>query len=185
MIARQADWVTEDVTGSLDEIDWGSLALSLDALDLVDTRKGQLALARIIGVERLQAAVDWYIAGRPGAELARFALWRLQPPAARDRCVEVWRSAQEPIQRQLAVELLRVVATSEDLGLIGEFLDDEDEGVQVWGVGVLDQLIWSRQVEPEDAAALLEIAANHPNKDVRERCEFIREVVRDRDVAGG
>lgn len=162
------------------EIDWENLATQLDALSSVSTRKGQLALAEIIGTDRLRASVDWYIAARPGWELARFALWRIQPPAARDRCVEVWRSSSKPLERQMAVELLRVLSTADDLGLIEGFLADPDEMVQTWGIGVLDQLVWSHQAEPEDAEPLLEMAARHSNPAVRERCEFIREVIRDR-----
>ncbi len=163
-------------------IDWERLATSLDALEHASTRKGQLALAEIIGADRLRASVDWYVAGLPGFELARFALWRLQPLAARDRCIEIWRSDAEPLRRQLAVELLRVVATAEDLHLVGEFLADPDAGVQLWGIGVLDQLVWSNQLEAEEAAPFLDLAATHANPEVRERCDFIREVLRGRDT---
>lgn len=164
------------------QVDWEQLAARLDAVESVNTRDGQLALAAIVGADRLRASVDWYVEGRPGSELARFALWRLQPPAARDRCVEIWRSSTEPLRRQLAVELLRVVATAEDLHLVSELLADSDPSVQAWGIGVLDQLIWSHQVEAEEAAPLLEIAASHANPQVRERGGFIREVLRDREA---
>ena len=183
--ARHPDGMPENVTGADGEIDWGRLAVSFDAVEFVSGRKGQLALAEVIGDDRLRASVDWYIAGRPGSELARFALWQIRPTAARDRCLEIWRSDGDPTRRQLAVELLRVVATAEDLELIEEFLGDDDPLVQVWGIGVLDQLVWSHQVEPEDAEPLLVLGATHSNADVRERCEFIREVIQGRGTEEG
>lgn len=158
----------------VDEIDWERLADHFGAAEAVSGRHGHLALAEIIGADRIRASVDWYVEGRPGAELARHALWRLQPVIARDRCVEIWRSDDAPTRRQTAVELLRVVATADDIDLIADFLGDPDELVQVWGFGILDQLLWSNQVDPDDAEPMLATAANHSNPAVRERCGFIR-----------
>jgi hypothetical protein len=59
-------------------------------------------------------------------------------------------------------------------------LDDEDSQIQQWGIGVLDQLLWSELVEPEEAAAVLERAARHENEAVREQVEFIKSYLRDR-----
>jgi hypothetical protein len=74
----------------------------------------------------------------------------------------------------MAVELVRVVADSRALPWVAEFLDDEDTVIQAWGVGVLDQLLWSRLIEPEEAEDLLRIAERHQNGAVRDRAEFIR-----------
>lgn len=163
-------------------IDWQQLAIRFDALHLVDERKAQLALAEIVGDDALRAAVDWYVDGKAGAELVRLTLWQLRPRAARDRCVEIWRSSDSPERRVTAIELLRAVATGEDLALIEELLSDPVEGVQVWGIGVLDQLLWSDLVEPEEAEALLASAATHSNEAVREQCEFIRSYLRKRQA---
>jgi hypothetical protein len=74
----------------------------------------------------------------------------------------------------MAVELVRVVADHRALSWVAEFLDDEDSHIQVWGVGVLDQLLWSHLIEPEAAEDLLRMAERHQNEAVRERAEFIR-----------
>src|SRR5262249_50830690 len=76
--------------------------------------------------------------------------------------------------RRMAFELVRVVADCRALPWVAEFLDDEDTDIQVCGVGVLDQLLWSRLIEPEEAEDLLRMAERHQNGAVRERAEFIR-----------
>jgi len=57
---------------------------------------------------------------------------------------------------------------------ISEFLEDEDALVQVWGIGVLDQLLWSNLIETESAEMLLRTAEQHRNHSVREQAAFIR-----------
>ena len=89
-------------------------------------------------------------------------------------CYEIFRSDRNIDDRRAAVELLRVAADERALGWISEFLEDDDQVIQTWGAGVLDQLLWSELVEPEAAEDLLAQAANHKNESVRERAEFIR-----------
>lgn len=72
------------------------------------------------------------------------------------------------------MELLRVVADRRALPWVAEFLNDEDLQVQSWGIGVLDQLLWSELIEPEEAEEVLERAEGHANAAVREHVEFIR-----------
>lgn len=132
------------------------------------------AIAHLLGDEALRRSVDWYVDGRPAAEHARSVLWLLHPPAARDRCVEIYRDDPDVERRRMAVELLRVVATGEDLPLVGEFLADPDASVQNWGIGMLDQLVWSRLVDPDEVEPYLRAAAEHPNEYVREKHGEIR-----------
>ncbi|HEY1179757.1 MAG TPA: hypothetical protein VGF17_26680 [Phytomonospora sp.] len=153
-------------------IDWGELAAAIG----VDPHSGgdgvaRRALAHLLGDEALRRAVDWYVDGRPAAEHARSVLWLLRPAAARARCVEIYRDDADPDRRHMAVELLRVVATGEDLPLVGEFLADADPAIQVWGAGVLDQLLFGDLVTPAEAEPHLRAAAEHPNPSVRAKRE--------------
>lgn len=164
------DNASDDVT-----IDWGQLADRLGSPpNGSSSRYGQLALAEIIGERQMRGAVDWYVTDRPGSELARMALSRIQAPAARDRCVEIWRSSTETYRRRAAVELLRVIATADDLELVPEFLADTDPGVQNWGLGVLERLLTSGAIDSEDAEPALALADDHASNEVRDIAASIR-----------
>jgi hypothetical protein len=82
------------------------------------------------------------------------------------------------------VWLLRVVADHRTLNWVGEFLDDPDEIVQSWGIGVLDQLLWRDLVLPEEAESLLIRAEGHANPVVREKAGSIRGFLRRNEARG-
>jgi hypothetical protein len=52
--------------------------------------------------------------------------------------------------------------------------------MQAWGIGVLDQLLWSEPIEPNEAEDIRRAAEQHANEAVRERAEFIRSFFRAR-----
>jgi hypothetical protein len=156
-------------------IDWSALAAEIGVRpNSGGTEIAKSAIAALLGESALRDAVDWYVESRPAYEHARSVLWLLRPKAAQARCLEIYRTDPQPERRQTAVELMRVVARGDDLPLVHEFLDDPDPIIQIWGVGVLDQLLWDHLVEEEDAEPYLKAAEGHPNPRVRERCVFIR-----------
>ena len=130
------------------------------------------ALEIVLGEDALRASVDYYIARGAASELARSVLWQLRPWSAMLRCRELAQLPNDIETRRSAVEFLRVVADRRVLSWISEFLDDDDPGIQNWGIGVLDQLLFSDLVEPDEAEALLEKAERHENSGVRELVEF-------------
>jgi hypothetical protein len=132
------------------------------------------AMEMILGEAALRESVDYYVAHRPASELVRSVLWQLRPWSAMARCRELAQLSNEIETRRSAVELLRVVADHRALPWVREFLEDEDPQVQGWGIGVLDQLLWSELIEPEDAEEVLERAEGHVNEAVREHAAFIR-----------
>jgi hypothetical protein len=165
-------------------VDWAQLAreIGVDPLEGGSDEVARRAIAFLLGEVTLRDAVDYYIAGGPGAEHARAVLWLLQPEAqvARSRCLEIYHTAQERCRRVSAVNLLRVVATAADLPLVVEFLVDGDPGVQLSGVGMLGQLVFARCVDAENAEPYLRMAERHPNLQVRDKAAGIREI-----LAGG
>ncbi|WP_435176047.1 hypothetical protein [Actinacidiphila sp. bgisy145] len=164
------------VAGQSEPVDWQALADSIGAdSNISGDRIARRAIAFLLGDEAIRGAVDWYVEGLPADELARSVLWLLQPDAARSRCQEIYRSDPDPERRHLAVELLRVVATADDLPLVGEFLADADPAVQTWGIGVLDQLLFRRHVDADDAEPFLQAAEHHPNPQVREKHTYLRD----------
>jgi len=158
-------------------IDWEQLAREVGSLredgEHCSSDLGLRALEVIVGEDRLRAAVDYYVAGGRGSELARFVLWALYPWSAMCRCYEIYRSDADVATRCSAVELLRVVGDRRALPWVSEFLDDQDPGIQAWGAGMLDQLLWSRLVFPEECEELLKKCRAHPNEQVRETADFI------------
>jgi hypothetical protein len=159
-------------------VDWHALAQKLGTLreggESGGTDLGRQALEVIVGVEALRSAVDYYIAGSPGSELARSVLSLLKPSSAMERCLEIARGEADAESRRSAVELLRMVADERGIGWAAEFLRDEDEGVQVWGAGIVDQLLWSGLADPDDCGQLLEAMERHPNAGVQRQAAFVR-----------
>jgi hypothetical protein len=167
-----------------EQIDWQALASQLGMLreggESSGTHRACEALEILLGEDNLRHAVDYYISGKPGSELARSVLWHIRPFSAMRYCYDVFKSDLPVEARRLAVELLRVVADKRAVGWIDEFLNDDDAEIQAWGAGVLDQLLWSYLVKPEEVEHLLLKAENHSNVGVQERAEFIRGFLKDR-----
>lgn len=157
-------------------INWQRLAEGIGAdPHQSGNRTAQQAVAFLLGDEAIRQSVDWYVEGLPAAEHARSVLWLLRPDAARSRCLEIYRTAPEPERRRSAVELFRVIATADDLPLVDDLLADPDPAIQVWGIGVLDQLLFGRHIDADDAAPFLQAAARHSHPQVRERHAFLCE----------
>ena len=161
-----------------EQIDWQALASQLGTLreggESSGSHKACEALEILLGEDNLQYSVDYYISGKPGSELARSVLWHIRPFSAMRYCYDIFKSNLPIGVRRSAVELLRVVADKRAVDWIDEFLNDDDLEIQSWGAGVLDQLLWSELVEPDDIEHLLAKAEAHSNIGVRETAEFIR-----------
>ncbi|QDV18958.1 hypothetical protein Pan153_36190 [Gimesia panareensis] len=168
------------------EIDWTAIARTVGALDEDGNEHGSSndareAIAMIIGLSNLRAAVDHYVSHKKGSELVRHVLWLLHPRCAMERCYEIYKNEEDSQTRRDAIELLRVVADSSVLPWIKGLLEDPDEGVQSWSAGLVDQLLWSDLVDPEDCEDLLKLMRNHSNKQVLERHSFIMEYLNKRE----
>lgn len=159
-------------------INWIEIAQAVGAISKNHGESGGSEMARaalelIVGEQELRDAVEYYISGQPGSELVRSVLWQIHPWCAMQRCYEIFKGNRSLEDRITAVELLRVVADSRALPWIPEFLNDSEPGIQIWGVGVLDQLLWGGGVDEMVCVDLLEMARKHENPNVRERAEVI------------
>lgn len=171
----------------METIDWRDLAQKLGSLhedgESGGSDLGRRALELIVGVDALRNAVDYYIEGKPGSELARSVLSLSKPFSAMERCLEIARSETDIESRRAAVELLRMVADGRGIVWAEEFLRDQDEGVQAWAAGIVDQLLWSNLADPDDCVHLLEKMEKHPNAQVQERVFFIRSFLEARQMS--
>ena len=169
------------------KVDWKEIAskvgsLQPDGSQISSTRHAQDALEVILGKEFIHQAVDYYVSAQPGSELARSVLWRLKSWTAMQRCHEIYEAESEPNEKASAIELLRVCSDHRVLPWISRYLTDEDESIQLWGAGVVDQLIWSELVEPDDCQSLLAKMKTHSNENVRERYDWIMSFLEDRKI---
>lgn len=133
------------------------------------------ALELLLGEATIRQAVDHYIAGRDGAELARSVLWLLRPWSGMQYCYEIYQSNADIETKRFAIELLRVMADRRVLPWIEDFLNDADEGIQNWGIGVIDQMAFKDLVSESEVQTLLNKSARHPNPNVRRMTQLIRE----------
>ena len=154
-------------------IDWAHLSNKLGCESSGGTQYARQALSKIIGDDAIIEAVEYYISGHQGAELARSVLWHIHPEIGMDYCYKIFKEDPDIERRRIAVELLRVVADKKALGWADDFLNDPDSDIQAWGAGLVDQLLWSELVEEEDCATLLITIKKHENLQVRERYDFI------------
>ena len=97
------------------------------------------------------------------------------------RCYEIYHSDADVETKVSAIELLRVVADRRALAWVEGFLADPNPGIQIWGMGVLDQLLWSRLVDTEECEELLRAGRAHQNEQVRKTEAFIQSYLRERE----
>ncbi|HEX8127777.1 MAG TPA: hypothetical protein VF527_01520 [Pyrinomonadaceae bacterium] len=159
-------------------INWKSLAEHLGTLrdggEVGGSSYARQVIESLIGEENLRQAVEYYIDGKPGCELARSVLWQIQPWSAMKHCYDIYKSDGDIGKRRIAVELLRVVADRRAMGWITEFLEDKDQEIQIWGMGLLNQLVSSGSLSESETEELLTQAGTHANPSVREIAASIR-----------
>jgi hypothetical protein len=167
-------------------INWEGIAVALDSIQPSGTHGwiesggaeiGRRALAHILTEHELENAVEWYLEFRPGCEVARSVLNLLSSDYVMDRCYEIARTDGSTVRRRSAVELLRGFATARTLPWVATFLADQDQDVQTWGASLLDQLVFRRAVEPEEAEPYIAAAEAHPNPSVKRTAALIRDFV--------
>jgi hypothetical protein len=139
---------------------------------------------RIIGEQRLRDAVDFYVGRQPGCELVRSVLFVLRPGCAKERCYEIFKSG-DPTERVTAVELLRMTADARVVPWVPEFLADDSEGVQNWGIDVLDQLLYCDFIGRKEAEPILRLALHHGNARVREQAVQIAAMAQEKEGSPG
>lgn len=167
------------------KIDWTAIARTLGTLHENGESGGSTtareAICMIIGPKHLRDAVDHYVSQKKGYELVRHVLWLLHPWCAMERCYEIYQNEKDHDARVDAIELLRVVADRRALPWIKGLLEDPDDSIQSWSAGIVDQLLWSHLVDPEECEELLQLMRNHSNKQVLERYSFIMEYLNERE----
>lgn len=154
-------------------VDWVQLARDVGSIDSDNTEHGgtSYAIAALEQLVEIEATVPFIIDGGPGTELAMNVLRYLQSERAARLAYDIYR-AETGVRAAHAVWLVKQIAHPCSLPWIADLL--RDDNAALWGVGVLDQLLWCRRVEPADVEALIVQAEQHANENVREQAAFIR-----------
>lgn len=153
------------------KIDWETITrkLKFDKRGVVGYNDVERALEAILGQDNIKTAVDYYVRQDSimGSELVRGVLNRLHPWSAMQRCYAIFKSKKDIESRRRAVELLLVVGDKRTLPWVKEFLRDPDSGIQNWGIGLLDQLVFSGLVEPSKIKGIIRLAEKHKSEFVK------------------
>lgn len=157
---------------------WVNIATEVGAIDengheFSSSTMACEAIEIILGKDNLKEAVRYYVAHKPGKELLRGVLWQLHPYSAMEECYRIFKESNNLDDKIDAVELLRVVADKRVLKWVPEFLEHENSGIQNWGIGIIDQLLFSQLCDEEDVVQILDKAKNHSSQYVREKAEEI------------
>jgi HEAT repeat protein len=171
-------------------VDWTALAERLGTITWTEggraetggTDTARRAMIELLGERVILGAVAHYLSHEPGDEVARSILRELRPPAAIDRCIEIYQTSSDIYRVRDAVELLRWVADERALDWYPVFMQHEDYFVRLYAVGVIDQLWMYGEIEPQDAIARLQIAITDEAEVVRSRAEQVIEMLKD-DIA--
>jgi hypothetical protein len=157
------------------QVDWEALARQVGSLSGGVEQGGsdfaELALEQILGEAAIRDAVDIILDYRAGSELASSVLWRITSRLGTDVAYEEYESSSGE-RAARAVWLIKHIAHPRSLEWVRKFL--RDDNVAVWGVALLDQLLWTSRVEPEAVEELLQIAERHAIPNVREQAAGIR-----------
>ncbi|MGI8856033.1 MAG: hypothetical protein ACR2JW_09795 [Thermomicrobiales bacterium] len=162
-------------------MDWAMLQ---DEIGAEDGHGGsdiaQRALEAIIGDENIRTAVVVVLDWQPGSEVARSVLRSIHSLTATEMAYQEYRTGN-PDRAISALGLIAHISHLRALDWVEEFLSDD--AAAVWGVNVLDQLIWSGAITLNDpqVAKLLALMESHHDERVREKASYIREYMDDRD----
>jgi hypothetical protein len=128
--------------------DWTQLARQIGSLHEDGSESGgasltQQAFDEILGDEWIESTVEHAISFKRGGELAMNCLQYLHSTKATNYAYHVYKTSDGE-RAERAVWLIKHLQNPISLDWIEEFLNDQN--VIHWGIGVLDQLLWTEQI---------------------------------------
>lgn len=163
--------------------DWTLLAKRLGSLKEDGSESGgtsyaKLALEDILGEEWILSTVDFILTYKKGSELALNCLVHLETEKAVQYAYKLYKNNTGEI-KQDAVWLLGKIAHPASFQWVEEFLNDPE--VLSWGLGLLDQLLWTEKIQPDNRTAdLLDLAILNSEGALAKKVAFIREYLQER-----
>lgn len=102
-----------------------------------------------------------------------------------ERCREIFRSPANEQQAADAINLLKMVADRRVFEWIPEFMQSANEGVKVWTLGIIDQLMITQEcVTAEEAMPFFKQALADPSENVKQQAkQFLETFGENEEVA--
>lgn len=163
------------------KLDWSKLSKDIFGEEengrIHDMGQVRWIISNFIGKADTENAVLVYLKGLEGSELARNFLRLILSPDAMMFCKHVVDTPQlyKPIERQLAVELLRDIGDERILPWIDEFMTDEDLIVQVWAANCVLKLYYRGLLDDELLAKYYEQFRSHHRIEVRQTAILLKQ----------
>ena len=157
--------------------DWKEIALKIGSLHEDGSESGgdtyaKAALEEILGEEWIQTTIDHIIAFKQGSEVATNCLRLIHSQKATLHAYKIYKSSAGE-QAGRAVWLIKQLAHPISFLWIEEFLHNIN--VILYGLGILDQLLWTKQIPyNEKAEALLQLALANSGGQLAGQVDFIR-----------
>jgi hypothetical protein len=170
------------------KVDWSILAREMGTLidcqsEMGGSDLGTQVIEHLLGTDFFEQAVEHYVGGEAGSELAQSVLLRLKPWSGMKHCYTIFKTSKNSDERVMAVELLPYVGDRRVLRWIPEFLADSDKTIQNLSMRIIEQLLYRHLIDDEDVKEILEAALTHENDVVREQAELY--LVTDEDELAG
>jgi hypothetical protein len=136
-------------------------------------RKSKFAIELFLGKKWIKNTVDYIIQLKPEWNLALNCLRILESEIATDYAYRIYKTSANKEDCRYAVLIIKDIAHPKSIDWITEFLNDEN--VADFGLGVLDQLLWTEKIEPNELTeSLLNLATEKQKGKLAKKVEFIR-----------
>ncbi|GGZ65209.1 hypothetical protein [Mesonia mobilis] len=141
--------------------------------ELTHDGKSKFAIELFLGKTWIKNTVDYIIELKTEWNLAVNCLRVLESEYATDYAYKIYKNSTNKDDRRIAVLVIKDIAHPKSIHWITEFLNDEN--VADFGLGVLDQLLWTEKIKPNKMTeSLLNLAAEKKHDGLSEKVEFIR-----------
>lgn len=148
------------------QVEWGKLATEIGSINMYGSQLSLDAIEKLLGEDFFAQAVDYCISLEEGWCLPEGVLKILRPLGMK-HCYHIYKTSNDLEERRGAVWLLKYISDRKFLEYIPEFLADPDEQIQFAVIQILDQMLFYNAIKYEDIIPVLELAANHPNEELR------------------
>ena len=167
--------------------DWKKIGIEIGSItenfESGGTKYAKLAFENILGEKWIKETVEKAISNEIGAELAMNCLRLISSELATDYAYTIYKSDINSQRKNMAVWLIKHLAVKKSYDWIEEFINDKN--TIGWGIGVLDQLLWTEKIDYEDEKErvdyLLNLAIIKSDGELKENVDFINGYLKERD----